>query len=282
MPMLPRLTFLQLTSQGLAVSSVLRAFACMPAVQDVVIENLFNDNEAAPTLPVVLRALICLSINFLDSPSSRIFASLDLPHSAYIQVCFACLVGQASEIPDISALAVRFHEFIGPKNINARNITLGIDCTTFELWIPSAEDSGGLALNGNFTRPDAVLPLFNALTETFTSLTYDIIPNTNFGNMLFLRLEHLKHLKLSTNSPRNDTMILTLLLKAPRDTFPLLPNLESLSGDFHTQDHVEALEILLQDRRELGIPIQTISTSKIHEGVVSHLKEEYGVILDFT
>ncbi|KAJ8496892.1 hypothetical protein ONZ45_g12281 [Pleurotus djamor] len=281
LPFLPSLTLFRCLAYNLTVSSLLRALACMPSIEDASFQHVKFDADASlPTLPIILPKLKCLNILAMTSNSSQIFASLGIPLTA--TVVAGIYDDGPLDVANAHTLISQLYGSMVPSSMNGFELKLEVNYTTIQMTFSSPIRDGqrtiilsDLEETGNRLRMFDVLP-----TELFTSLTCDFRSSFDLIRVLLPRFTRLKKLDMQSMFEQGHMSTLKTLLKADDvATLPPLPELEHLSGYFDVRECVQVLETLLSERLGLGIPIQTIATSKQHETAVGHLPEQFGVSL---
>ncbi|KAJ8495708.1 hypothetical protein ONZ45_g12739 [Pleurotus djamor] len=224
-----------------------------------------------PTQPTFLPALKQMNITFKDSHSGRLFDSLELPLSASVTIFFAGLRRQDVQPILISALATRLYD-------GMLEIRLDLEADTLKISFVSEVDGGERSLTfPHYKDTTNIVSIFNDLPiETFTTLSLKVSSHIEVIEQLLRRFIRVKHLKIDKYS---DKSLLMRLLQTDTRSPPPLRKLQSLSVDFFLAEHISVLWELLSERRDLDIPIQTISTEKSNEKHVSNLQEEFGVTI---
>ncbi|KAJ8509265.1 hypothetical protein ONZ45_g8542 [Pleurotus djamor] len=249
----------------------------MPAIEHVHMRNVVDDDAALPTCPLTLLALKEMSINFNDSSSSRLFASLELPLTASVLVSFEGSRNQAVDPLPIFSLAARLYEGMGTP----LDIRLGIEDDTIGIWCPSGVAVGGRKVTlPHYKDATNLFPLLNHLPiKRFTTVNIQVSSHIAAIERLLLQFIHLKHLEIWKYP--NDSLF-SMLLRADTHSPVPLPNLQTLRADFYLVKHIAVLERALGERHDLGLPLPTISAEKSKEKRISHLQDKFGVILYFT
>ncbi|KAJ8456671.1 hypothetical protein ONZ45_g18627 [Pleurotus djamor] len=288
LPFLPSLTHVNLISDHIPLSSVLHALEQMPVIEDIYVSSTINDNVAWPTLPIVLSHLKDLSISLKNSSSALLFTSLEFPHSASVLIIFEEWSVEGVHPPDLCSLALHCYKSLGTISIDMLDLQLSAVDDILEIVFTSKENGGRhqfTFLHDHDFDMTRYNPLFDTLpTESFSSLALEVEVHIEFiMDTVLVRFVHLRHLTLQVDpeNPSTLTQVLERLLQVESDgdDLPPLPKLQSLTCSFLTVESLDVLESILSERRDLGIPLHTISIPRDYEALASHLAQ-FGITVD--
>ncbi|KAJ8509271.1 hypothetical protein ONZ45_g8547 [Pleurotus djamor] len=285
LPILPFMTRLDVSCckhdcYPVTTSQLVRALERMPLIEFVHVHHVVHEDSDTSSPPLSLPSLREFKIRSSASTASRLFDRIDFPASTCLQI--TCEDKGKDGMRRLASLCYVLKRFPHPNTPTFDQLRLTTICDEIKISLISTTEHIERKISfHSLEHTMDYASLFHFLRmETVVTLTCNMVVAYRFLRILFSLFTSLKHLRVLKYPTDYVHRLLQGLLKTGKGIIPPTPALETISGDFYTDNQVKALEAIFKERSKLGIPIKALSTIKPPTVSLSHLCEEFGVCLD--